>query len=359
MKIFHVITLAGLGGAQSVVVNLANESVNDGHEVFVVSEQDGAMWEILDERVKKIRIAELQRAISPLKEIIVVQKLKELYRRFAPDLIHLHSSKIGILGRLAFPSKKIVYSIHGFDSIRLAFKKFLPLEKALKRRAKFIVAVSNYDLKNLNEEEINDNTAMIYNGISDWPNLQTTQYQDTELEKLKKIKEYNFVVLSIARLSKPKRFDLFCALASSCMEKVNIKFVWIGNSYTPQNIPSNVICLGEIKNAHTGLLFCDVFVLTSDFEGLPMSILEALAYAKPVVASNVGGIPEILDGVNGFAVDNTVNAFKEKILAFENGTLNYAAFTKAARKSFEDKFTVNAMYTNYKVLYEKIINQSR
>ncbi|MGF1926317.1 MAG: glycosyltransferase, partial [Bacteroidia bacterium] len=237
MKIFHVITLADLGGAQSVVINLAQESIKDGHQVFVVSEQDGPMWDVLDERIVKIRIPELQRAISPKKEIIVLQKLKQLYRQFKPDLVHLHSSKIGILGRLAFPSKKVLYTVHGFDSIRLAYKIFLPLEKLLKNWVKFIVAVSHYDLRNLNAEGIDGNTVVIHNGIADWPNLQRVGDPDPTYLSLKKIKESCFVLLSIARLSKPKRFDLFCELAESCKHKRNIKFVWIGNSYTPSDLP--------------------------------------------------------------------------------------------------------------------------
>ncbi|WP_149242257.1 glycosyltransferase [Dyadobacter sp. 32] len=352
MKIFHVITLADLGGAQSVVINLAQESIKDGHQVFVVSEQDGPMWDVLDERIVKIRIPELQRAISPKKEIIVLQKLKQLYRQFKPDLVHLHSSKIGILGRLAFPSKKVLYTVHGFDSIRLAYKIFLPLEKLLKNWVKFIVAVSHYDLRNLNAEGIDGNTVVIHNGIADWPNLQRVGDPDPTYLSLKKIKESCFVLLSIARLSKPKRFDLFCELAESCKHKRNIKFVWIGNSYTPSDLPPNVICFGELKNAHTYLPLCDVFLLVSDYEGMPMSILESLAYGKPVVASNVGGIGEALDGSNGFAIENTVSAFKEKVLAFEDGTLPYQTFSKAARKSFEEQFTSDVMYQQYKALYK-------
>lgn len=359
MKILHVITLADLGGAQSVIINLAHESIKDGHEIIVVSEEIGPMWEALDGRVEKVRIPELQRSISLSKEVVVVQKLRKIYKQFNPDLIHLHSSKIGILGRLAFPSNKIVYTIHGFDSIRLAFRKFLPLEKLLKNRARFIAAVSEYDLNNLKLEGINGNTITIYNGIVDWPNLSDDNgfEVDPSIEKLRTFKESDFVVLSIARLSKPKRFDLFCELARSCEDKTNFKFVWVGNSHTPTNIPKNVMCLGEIKNAYTCLPWCDVFILLSDYEGMPMSILEALAYSKPVVASHVGGISEALDGTNGFVVANTSEAFKEKIIAFENGTLDYNTFSKAARKSFEENFTIDRMYRNYNKLYKLINNE--
>jgi glycogen synthase len=89
----------------------------------------------------------------------------KLYLQYKPDIIHLHSSKAGILGRLAFPKSKIVYTVHGFDSIRLAYRKFLPLERFLQRRCKAIVGVSHYDENNLKDEHITHNIVCVYNGI--------------------------------------------------------------------------------------------------------------------------------------------------------------------------------------------------
>jgi glycosyltransferase involved in cell wall biosynthesis len=166
--------------------------------------------------------------------------------------------------------------------------------------------------------------------------------------------KYNFSVLSIARLSPPKRFDLFCEVAL-LLKNRDIAFIWIGNQFQPENLPENVYCLGSVKNAYQYIRLVDLFILTSNYEGLPISIIESLIFGKPVIASNVGGISEILDGTNGFALDNDPDLFVEKILFFLNNEDAYKAACKAARKTYEDKFTVDHMYKEYLSLYENII----
>jgi glycosyltransferase involved in cell wall biosynthesis len=170
--------------------------------------------------------------------------------------------------------------------------------------------------------------------------------------------KYDFSILSIARISSQKRFDLFCEIAG-LLKNQNIAFVWIGNQYLPENLPENVYCLGSVKNAYQYIPFIDLFILTSNYEGLPVSIIEALVFGKPVLASNVGGISEILDGINGFALDNDPALFVEKILFYLNDKESYTAACKAARKTYENKFTVNHMYHAYLSLYENIISNKK
>ncbi|MDR2026109.1 MAG: glycosyltransferase family 4 protein [Prevotellaceae bacterium] len=165
----------------------------------------------------------------------------------------------------------------------------------------------------------------------------------------------DFLILSIARLSPPKRFDLFCETALSLKDR-NIAFAWIGNQYQPDSLPENVYCLGSIKNAYRYIPFADLSVLMSDYEGLPVSVIESLLFGKPVIASNVGGIPEILNGTNGFALDNDPALFVEKILFYLDNKESYMAACRAARQTYEDKFTVNHMYKKYLSLYENIVN---
>lgn len=357
MKIFYIITLADLGGAQSVVINLANKAIDDGFDVFVISEQSGPMWDILDSKITKIKIKELERKINPIKEIKVLWKLKQLYKEFNPDVVHLHSSKIGLLGRLAFPWKKIVYTVHGFDSIRIAFKKFLPIERFLQSRTKFIVGVSKYDVVKMKEERITHNVTYIYNGIKDFSLEQNKSVNESLIDFFVREREQGtFIVLCIARLSPQKKFDLFCDVAEKMRANKNIKFVWIGNNYFPKNLPDNVFCLGEAKNAFYYLKFADIFMLPSNYEGLPMSIIEALCSSVPVLASDVGGVSEILNDKNGYALKNIPEFFVNKLQDFYEGTLNYESFKKNARESFENYFTVDAMYNSYKKLYKKIKN---
>jgi hypothetical protein len=169
MKILQAITLADLGGAQSVLINLCTCLINDGHEVIVVSELEGQMWDILPDDIKKIKIKNLQRSIHPLKDLRVILQLRKIYKQYNPDVIHLHSSKMGLLGRLAFPKSKIIYTVHGFDSIRVAYRKFLFFEKLLSRRTKYIIGVSQYDYNNFISEKLSkNNISYIYNGIIDY-----------------------------------------------------------------------------------------------------------------------------------------------------------------------------------------------
>lgn len=351
MRILHAITLAELGGAQSVVINLCNKAAEEGHEVFVASGKEGEMWHLLSEKVQPIYLSHIQRSIHPLKDLKAWWELRKLYRKIRPDVVHLHSSKMGALGRLAFPSTKIIYTVHGFDSIRVAFRKFLLVEKFLKNAVKYIVAVSRYDENNLKNEGISNKVAMIYNAISDNRNTFPMEGPDLMAETLEKIKKNNKIVMCIARLAPPKNFNLFLSIAEKYSDK-GIHFVWIGNK-TPVDTQklNNVSVLGEIKNAQKMLRFADVFLLSSNYEGLPISILEALCFGVPVVASAVGGIPEILDGKNGFAVENTVEDFVQaidKIVYDESGT---NTFQQEARQAYESNFTIDKMYEKYLDLY--------
>jgi glycosyltransferase involved in cell wall biosynthesis len=170
--------------------------------------------------------------------------------------------------------------------------------------------------------------------------------------------KYDFLVLSIARLNPPKRFDLFCEIAL-LLKNQNVAFIWIGNQYQPENVPENIYCLGSIKNAYKYIPFVDLFILTSNYEGLPVSIIESLVFGKPVLASNVGGISEILNGTNGFALDNDAALFVEKILFYLNDKEAYNVACKAARKTYEEKFTVDKMYNQYLSLYQNITNSNK
>lgn len=343
MRILHIITLADSGGAQSVVQHLANFFVAE-HDVAVVSASEGPMWGMLDPKIKKYPLSNLVREISIKRDMKVLWNLRKVYSDFRPDVIHLHSSKIGALGRICLPAKKIIYSVHGFDSIRLVFKKFLLLERFLQFRAAAIVAVSKYDMKNLCDEGITRNLKVIYNGVS---------INECVTPQLKFYNNKKSVVC-IARLDPPKRYDLFNSIALRLPE---YNFIWIGNKQSPNiAVASNTYWLGEIEQASQYFKIADLCLLVSDYEGLPMSIIEAMAYGKPIVASNVGGISEIVkNDVNGFSLANEPAEMSEKIDMILKSEELCESFGSASRQIFEDRLQVNSMATNYLELYTKIL----
>lgn len=354
MRIFQVITVSEYGGAQSVVTNLLNGMVDD-NEIFILYGGDGEAWESVDKRIRKIKISGHRKGFS-LRDIILLLRLFYYRFKYSPDIVHLHSSKIGALGRIAFNSGKIVYTVHGFDSMRKAFKKFLFVEKLLKNRTAKIVGVSQYDVDGLKEEGITKNVELVYNGLVDYT-IDTNHSELLSLtDKLKEIKQnYSKTIMCISRMSKQKKFDLYVDIAK---EMPQYAFVWIGNKNKVEGLPPNLYCLGEASSAHLYLKYADLFVLPSNYEGLPISILEALSYSIPVVASNVGGVGEVLNGKNGFAVENDIQLFKTKIeYCLDNN--HYPQMVLAARDSYLEKFTVDKMVNGYRNIFENIYDKQQ
>lgn len=342
MRILQIITLCELGGAQSVVVNLAN-CLCGKHEIIVAAgDGNGKMWDLLFPQIKKEKIPSLHRELSPMDEIRTICELRKLYRKFQPDIIHLHSSKVGILGRIAFPKSKIVYTVHGFDSIRVAYRKYLPLERFLQDRCQAIVGVSRYDEENLRKEKIIHNVSYIYNGIN---------LPELVVENPFKNISFKQKVLCIARLSVQKNVSLFLEVASLLPQYA---FIWVGNQTPVHNELQNVFFMGDIPNAGCYNRFVDLFFLPSNYEGLPVVIIEALACGKPIVASAVGGIPELLNEENGFAVRNDANEMAEKIeLILSNKNLK-DKMGEVARQTYLQKFTVDKMVNGYMDIYKNI-----
>lgn len=350
MRILHVITLSELGGAQSVVIELSNYMIRRGYEVAVLSKDVGVLWDLLDQRVQQYKAKCFHREINIPGDFNAVATVSKTINDFKPDILHLHSSKAGVWGRLAWGIKKnrIVYTVHGFDSIRKANRLFLPLEKYLSSRCNRIVAVSEYDERNLNSNEIL-NTCVIPNGIFD-PIAE--KISDDPFNKSRS--KGNFVVLTIARNSPPKRLDLFL---ESARRMRDVDFYWIGNTEEVQSHEPNVTFLGSIPSAGAMIRFADLFVLFSDYEGMPMSIIEAIASGIPIVASNVGGNPELLRDEVGILVENRVDDIVKAI----RNQLSVSEESKRVQKNLRREiylrnYSVDVMAEKYLEVYEAMID---
>ena len=342
-----VITRSELGGAQTVVVQLANALCHEHDVVLVAGEGDGKMWEMVDSRVVREHAPHLKRALSPKNDILAAIELRKLYRRHRPDVVHLHSSKAGTLGRIVFPSKRCVYTVHGFDSVRIAFRKFLPVERMLQHMTRAIVGVSNYDSRNMATEGITKRGSTIYNGHK--------MPDTTNIKSLHPFDSYDKVVLTIARTDPPKQPQLFIDVARQMPE---YGFVWIGNNGDMSEygeLPSNCHFMGNIVNAGAYCSQADLFMLPSNYEGLPMVIIEAMSFGKPVVASNVGGISEIVrNGTNGYIVDNSADAFASRIKEILEDCDKYNAFGKASHDIYNAELTVDKMVNSYLNVYKSL-----
>lgn len=355
MKILHIITNTELGGAQKVCIDLCTKAVEFGHEVAVTSMAGGYLWEQLPAQVKQYQLKNMVKPIRPISDLKVLKELKAVKKDFNPDIIQLHSSKAGVLGRVIGlgMSNRVVYTVHGFDSIRLKHRIFLPLERILQKKCGGIVAVSNYDKQNLINEKITRNVQTIYNGIGESVVSESITLPDCCKNKK--------VIMTIARIAAPKRFDLFLNVAKQ-FDANEYEFVWIGGDpnhsveelHQLYNIPENVFLMGNVLNASKFLPLCDCFVLFSDFEGLPMTIIEAMSQKKPIVASNVGGISELVDDYNGKLIQNNVEEAVDAIkYVLEKNIDNQIGQKSYARYRYN--FTLDRMWKLYEDLYKILL----
>jgi len=355
VRILHIVTNADLGGAPRVVTELANRAARDGHACAVASVPEGPLWAGLFGGVEKIRLAWLRREIAPFEDVGAWHELRRLFGQWEPDIIHLHSSKAGVLGRLAAGRRaaRVVYTIHGFDTILKSYRLFLPLERLLARRCGALVPVSGYDARNMAAAGIGGRHHAIHNGVTDRRGRKGGDAG--AVAAFERARATGAVIaLSVARLARPKRFDLFMETAKR-FSPAEARFFWIGNPPGAEtgDLPPNVELLGELPEAGDYSNYCDLFLLLSDYEGLPMSVLEALSCGRPVVASRVGGLPEEIDEGCGEHVDNEVGAIEAAVRRFLDPD-RAAAAGAAARRRYETSFSAEAMWKAYLDLYRSI-----
>lgn len=355
MRIFQIITVSEYGGAQTVVANLI-KNLSPEHELFILYGGKGEAWSSLGSNFTKIKLNDHRKEVT-WKDLGLLFKLIYYRFKYKPDVVHLHSSKMGVLGRIAFNSKTTVYTVHGFDSVRTAFRKFLVVEKILKSKIFRIVGVSQYDVDMMKDEGIENKVIKIYNGVTDHYIDKVDKNKDPLTKELEQLKQqYSRIVMCISRISKQKKFDLFLDIARKMPEYA---FVWIGNKKPVKNVPANVFCLGETHSAHYCLRYADLFILPSNYEGMPMSLLEALSFGVPVVASAVGGITEILDGQNGYAVQNNIDDFTDKIKRVLSDEDTQKTMSEYARQSYLANFTVEKMINGYKSIFYEIDSKKK
>lgn len=356
MRILHVVTRSEFGGAQGVVRTLAEAQSAQGHSVGIAAGLEG-FWEAfagMDRRVESISLPLLVRAIRPKEDLMALVELGALFRRWKPDIVHLHTSKAGALGRLAagVDRRHIVYTMHGYDQIRVLNRRMLFLDKLLAKRCGAVVAVSRLDADAMKRDGYT--VELIPNGVSQ--PVDSMSAQAAAIDRLRS--EGLPIVIMAARDARPKRIDLCRALASRFEGKAH--FAWIGGEPMPTDPPA-FHALGSIPQASSLLSRADVFLLCSDNEGMPLSLLEAMAAGLPVVASCAGGIPEVLspepDGGSaaGFVLPNDIDRMSSALNLLIESSARRRKMGTAGRNIWKTRYASDIMVNEYNKLYERLL----
>lgn len=333
MKILYIITQSELGGAQKNVLDLA-VGLKNKHGILVAAGPDGNgqfFEELRKNQIPCARLKYLRRAINPYFDLLALLEIKKLIAKERPDVLHLHSSKAGILGSLAgviFRLRsayklKIIYTVHGavFTAAfsAMAQKIFLWLEKYTARFKDKIICVSANDKKLWLEYGAAEESKLIviHNGI----NIDKISFLERE-EALKKLSIINSRLSMKARIVGtianfyPEKGLSYLIKAAKIMNKNAMApeaiFVVIGEGreremlegmIKERNLENRFFLVGAVPEAAKYLKAFDVFVLPSIKEGFPYVLLEAMTAGLPIVSSLVGGTPEIIkNGEDGFLI---------------------------------------------------------
>lgn len=366
MKIVQIVTRSdNMGGAQVHVRDLSMELQKYGLEVHVLCGGKGPFLEELRQCGIPVHvIPHLKRAIHPYMDWCAFWEIYRTLKELNPALVGTHTSKAGWLGRLAAWSLDIpvVYTVHGLSFINTASlpgKNFYILaEKIAGLVSSRVITVSESDQEFCLKHHILpfDKITTVHNGIPDLPDCRSDGRTVSAPVKL----------FMTARLEKPKNHLFLLRVLGQLTQRDDWELDLVGDGplraeveevIIKLNLFSRVHVLGARNDVPKLLKQADIFMLISDWEGLPLSILEAMRAGLPVIASDVGGVKEAVeDDVNGFLIPKgDAGLLKDRLIALLSSEELRLRMGKASRKKFQRGFTISQMVEKTISVYNSAI----
>lgn len=361
MKILIIITRGDeLGGAQTHVKDLISfmSTMYDTEFVLVAGTPGILTEEILRMGIPVHIITSIRREIG-LMDLKAIFDLRKIIKITQPDIISCHSSKAGVIGRLAaiMLNVKKVFTAHGWAFTDGVSKKKAILYKSIEKRlaniSDAIINVSHYDKRLAQSAGVKGKHFVIHNCV---PSLKN--------EKIKVVNFSNIKLVMVARFCEQKDHDtLLKALAAITTNNWTLSLVGNGDSSrieklaTDLGIRERINFMGQQNNVENILSDHDVFVLSTNWEGFPISTLEAMRASMPVIVTNVGGCNEAIEeGVNGFLVGKKdIYDLKEKLEFFLKNPSQIEIYGKKSKIKFEANFRIENMVQEYKKIFDKVI----
>lgn len=350
MKIVHVVECFA-GGVFSFLSNLTNELDKEEYIVIYGTNRENTpknFKDLFNKNVKFIEWKTAQREMNPLQDIKALCELFTILKKIDNiDIIHLHSSKAGFLGRIVSfllgKSKKTIYTTHAISFLRLDVspkkrKIFIAMEKFASFFGGKIIACSQSEKEAIEEQGIK-NVTFINNGIK-------------PLQIKKKINTSDRItIISVGRLSIQKNPKLFNDIALEFVDNPNIQFIWCGDGELKSELTSpNIKCTGwiERKKLEIYLANADIYLSTSLWEGLPLSVLEAMSIGLPLLLSNCVGNRDLVKN-NGFVYKN-----KKEIVNILKNRTDDICNNNSSKKIFDSMYTLSLMSIKYEFLYRRL-----
>ena len=375
-KVLHLVTRLDLGGAQQNTLHTVKTLDRSRFDVVLVCGRGG----MLDEEalavpgLKVVFLDSLVREINPFLDLLAFLELTKLFLAENPSVLHTHSSKAGILGRFAAALSKapiVVHTYHGFGfhdgQNPLVKASFVFLERICSFFTDALIFVSKANIDYASKHGIvrPENAVLIRSGVS-----LSAFPAEVDAKKLKTsagIGMHKKVVLSIGNLKPQKNAADFVAAAALVLKDApETRFVFIGDG--PQKtalqakafalgLEGKVLFLGWRRDAAQWLSSADAFVMTSLWEGLPRSLIEAMKSGLASVCYATDGVTDLLvDGENGFLVaPGDSAALAERLLRLLGDDALRARLGKAAASAIGPEYDIDGMVRAQEALYERLL----
>lgn len=354
-KVLHIVEAFG-GGIFTMLNDLSNEVCNE-YEVVIAygirKETPQNFEKLFDKKIRFVKVKNFTRNISPIQDIKALIEIKKIIKYEKPDIIHLHSSKAGVLGRICINGKKykMLYNPHGFSFLkqddskvkRLCYKTIEKMMAIINPKCS-IIGCSKGEYEEA--KKISKNAVCINNGI----NIKKLKEIIDELPK-HETDFNNLKICTVGRIGYQKNPKLFNKIAQ---ELPNTKFTWIGDGELKNELTSSNITITGWKDKKEVLKILnenDIFILTSLWEGLPISLLEAGYMKKLCIVTNVIGNKDVIkNDINGYIFNDYNNAY-DFIINIEKEQYNMCV--NKLYDEINKKYNLEVMTKKYKKIYEE------
>ena len=381
MRVIHVITRLIVGGAQeNTAASVLGLRQKPGLEVTLISGPslgpEGSLESLFKTCPGVLRLEpDLVRPVHPLKDFSALRHLERVFRQERPEIVHTHSGKAGILGRLAAARAGvpvIVHTIHGpsFGDFQGALPNLLfrSAERFAGRVTTHFVVVAEAMARQYLAVGIGSNAqyGRIFSGFDLQPFLSATN--DLSLRARLGLAPDDFVVGKIGRLFKLKGHDdLFAAAPALVRRCPKMKFLLVGNGEWRQRFETRAMTLGLEKHfIFAGLVppqevpplvgIMDVLVHLSAREGLPRALPQALAAGRPVIAYDCDGANEVcLDNRTGFLLPKgDLAGLSDRLLALAKDPALRTRLGEEGRSFVRERFSTQRMVDQLHELYRDL-----
>jgi glycosyltransferase involved in cell wall biosynthesis len=377
LRVAHIITQLELGGAQRNTLYTIGHLDKSRFEPTLLCGPGG----LLDEEAKRgswttIEIPSLIRQVHPIKDARALYEIYKQLRRLKPHIVHTHSSKAGILGRIAAylaGVPVIIHTFHGFGFTpgQSPFVRhfFVRLERCCAHLSTHLIFVSKANQKEAAQLHIGTEkpSSLIRSGIEIKKLSSPSPEGSTPSKNIRReqnIPEEAWMVISVGNFKPQKNpMDLVRVAEKVLAEDRSIHFVFAGDGELRKmvqtyaealEIAAHIHFLGWRQDIPQILTESNCFFLTSLWEGLPRALVEAYAAGLPAVAYAVDGVQDILlHNETGFAIDpNDIDFAAKKILWLKQNPEDARRMGQEGKKLVSEEFEIDSMVRQQESLYD-------